>query len=161
VTVHWLTVSDKTAPFIVTSLHKNEADVLRRLRAGWDPHGEYADVSDDDLVQTLIDEEGLEIYMGDEVTPDFNAYGAKMVLDQLLQGLRSSAAELEGRAKRLREFAEAIKDEAETKGLESFLHTSLATNVARELGDSTRYQAPHTSFAHYIDCAVTLVHGRP
>lgn len=58
--VWYLTVD---ADEVSTTLHRSEAECIKALREGYDPEGEFADTSDEDIIQTLIDEQGLVIYM--------------------------------------------------------------------------------------------------
>lgn len=48
---------------IVTTLHASELDAITALRENYDDQGEYAEVPDDEIIQSLIDMQGLVIYI--------------------------------------------------------------------------------------------------
>lgn len=53
-----------------TSLHLDMPSVLRTLRDNYDQDGQWVDTSDDDIIQTLIDKEGLVIYITEHEVPE-------------------------------------------------------------------------------------------
>lgn len=54
---------------IHTSLHREHGDVIAALRGDYDPGGEWAETSDEDIIQTLIDMQGLVIYIDEQEVP--------------------------------------------------------------------------------------------
>lgn len=62
-----LTVED-TGGGIVTTLHYDEKAARKALRMNYG--GEYEDVPEDELIQTLIDDQGLVIYIEEHDVPE-------------------------------------------------------------------------------------------
>lgn len=66
-TIWTLTVDDNES--ITTTVHDSQAAVFAALRTNYDADGELADLDDGDMTQSLIDTQGLVIYIGDHETP--------------------------------------------------------------------------------------------